>query len=104
MRSEKPKVKFFAALYFAATCSPKTGINPHTELSEFLIATVGELNWGKTEAVRQRSKLRFCNTFHEILKCFKLIIPLEDIWTIFQNDDLKNRDLIKVLVNQFRST
>lgn len=93
--SDEKKIKFLSRVYFGVSDNPYDDVNPYMHLDVFLNATVGELRWGETLEVRQRSKIRFASNFAKVLDSFYISISVEDAWTAIQDDEKNNTDVVK---------
>jgi hypothetical protein len=89
------KIRFLSRAYFGVSDNPYDDVNPFMDLESFLQATVGELRWGESLEVRQRSKIRFASNFSEVLDSFNITISVEDTWTVIQDDEKSNIDVVE---------
>ena len=84
--------------YFGTTDQPSDDVNPYQSINGFLKATVGKLRWGLDPEVRRRSKERFADTFHEVLKLYDVQLAKEDIVKAITDDNRTNRDVVEIWV------
>lgn len=96
--TEEKKYRFISRVYFGVSDNPHDDVNPYSDLNAFLQASVGDLRWGQTLEVRQRSKIRFASNFSKVLYSFYILLSVEDAWDVIQDDQLSNEDAVKAWV------
>lgn len=94
------KTAFIAKVYFAVTDNPEDDVNPFTNLDDFLVAKVGDLRWGTTAEVKDRSKYRFSDNFIRVLKIYNVELAFNDARKGVKDDAGKNADVVAKWVTQ----
>jgi hypothetical protein len=90
MSEQEKKIKFLCRVYFGVSDNPQDDVNPHNDLESFGQSLVGEMRWGVSANARRRSKLRFAVNYYNVLRYYKITLPIEDV---FENlDDEKTND------------
>jgi hypothetical protein len=92
--SKKEKARWLSLKYFGTTDNPQDDVNPYDAVPAFLDSTVGSLRWGIGSDVRQRSKIRFSDTFRRVLELYKVELELADILTAIQDEKKTNRKVV----------
>jgi hypothetical protein len=94
------KRKWLRLKYFGTTDHPDDDINPYESLNDFFNATVGSLRWGIDLGAQKRSKQRFADTFHEVLKIYDVNLSNEHIFSAIEDDNRTNHDVVEEWVKQ----
>lgn len=97
--TNEKKFKFLKSVYYGVTNNPKDDVNPFTNVDEFGHAPVGVLRWGEGTQTRQHSKIRFSHNYYKVLKHYKVILPIENIFGAL-DDDMPNDDVVMIWVTQ----
>ena len=97
--SDEKKFRFLSRVYFGVSDNPKDDVNPFNNVDDFMKATVGDLRWGQSLDVRQRSKIRFVSNFSKVLDSFYITLKVEDAWASMQDDQKTNHELVTEWVN-----
>lgn len=92
--TKKEKTRWLSLKFFGTTDNPHDDTNPYDDVSIFLDSTVGSLRWGMSSEVRQRSKIRFADTFKKVLQLYKVEIDLADVLIGIQDDNKTNREVV----------
>ena len=80
------KRKFISLKYFGTADNPTDDVNPFDSVTEFLMALVGDLDWGIASDVRRRSKIRFSFNFHRVLAIYRVELFPEEIMETVDDD------------------
>lgn len=80
--------------YFAVTNNPTDDVNPFTSYSQFIPATVGELNWGFSDEAKNDAKMRFSLVFNKFLLVAGISLTSSDILSKISDDDSVNKDIV----------
>jgi len=92
--SRAERKKFLSITYFGTTNSPDDDVNPHNDLRQFLADRVGNLRWGASADVRNRSKQRFADTYHHLLDYYHVKLSYRDVLTEVLKDGQKNETAV----------
>lgn len=93
--TKEEKIRWLTLKYFGTTDNPQDDVNPYDSVNVFLDSTIGSLRWGVDSKVRQHSKIRFADTFRNVLSLYKVDIDLAAIITSIQDDNKTNRSVIE---------
>jgi hypothetical protein len=90
--------RWVSKIYFHVTRSANYNVNPFKNILEFLNARVGELQWGKDDAMRKILKDQFSQNLALVLELYNYHFSKVDILKYLDDDQLSNADLIQKLV------
>ena len=88
--TNQQKFTFLKRVYFGVTNNPDDDVNPFIDLNEFGNANVGSLRWGFDSQARQRSKVRFSGNYYAVLRHYRIILPVEDIFSELDDDNIND--------------
>ena len=97
--TKEQKFNFLRRVYFGVTNNPDDDVNPYIDLNEFGDANVGSLRWGFDAHARQRSKVRFSNNYYSVLRHYRIILKVEDIYSEL-DDDNENNNAVNIWVEK----
>jgi hypothetical protein len=90
--TKENKMRWLSRIYFSVSDSANHDVNPYEDITTFLNAKVGSLQWGND---KKASKERFCKKFNQMLDLYDIHLTVEQIMDGLNKDDMQNSDLVK---------
>ena len=93
--TNEQKINFLKRVYFGVSNNPDDDVNPYNDLNEFGNASVGSLRWGYDAQARQRSKVRFSNNYYSVLRHYRIILKVEDVFSELEDANSNNTAVLE---------
>lgn len=86
--------RWVSNIFFGAAETPEADLRTSQDISAFLNARVGDLNWGMEAQKRQQTKDVFVRKVGNMFGLYDLNIPVDEVRRGLQNEGQKMRDLV----------